>query len=698
MIDYNLIQVSFARAEQPVFTERKGSGIVNFGEKNTFPTYLNDLYNESPKHGAIVQSKATYIFGNGFAKIKDYKNPNDSETWNDLLRKCVLDYEKFYGYYLQIIWNKGGTIASIYHLKYHKVRTNYDNSTFWVKDEWDIYKQISAKDKLKERDYPAFDVNDRKGSQVLFVKSIGDQSDVYPLPSYYQALNYIDADRLMGRHVLGMAKDGFVASKLINFNEGEPSLEQKREIEKALEKKFTGSEGKKFMVAFNKNPANAVTVTDLGTSQLTKEDFTNINLLIQQEIFASHKITSPSLFGIKTEGQLGGRSELRDAYEIFKNTYVNERQQIHEEVFSGLFLLSGIPVEAKIIPTEPIGIELTSEIITGLGLPKKYFLDKLGVNIEDYPATVDDSVIINAINSLSPLVANKVLESMDPNEIRGLVKLPAKLGGTTGAAPLDANGNVVTEMVNDNLKNLTGRQFQNITRIVRQYGSGKITRQMAVASLRSGFGLSEQDITDFLGEELQFSEDVLHHFAEHGEDRSNFILLRQYDLDSEAILPSAFAEVNKLGLDVLGVISKNKNATPEEIAKTVGKDVDVINSVLSDLLTKELITESNGVRKLTKPLSEIADTKIQVLIRYSYEWKSEVPFGQRDTAAHPSREFCKKLMKLNRFYSRKDIQDISLRLGYSVFDRAGGWWTMPNGEHSVSCRHEWKPNVVLKKL
>jgi hypothetical protein len=54
-------------------------------------------------------------------------------------------------------------------------------------------------------------------------------------------------------------------------------------------------------------------------------------------------------------------------------------------------------------------------------------------------------------------------------------------------------------------------------------------------------------------------------------------------------------------------------------------------------------------------------------------------------------------MQLNRMYSRAEIEAISARLGYSVFDRRGGWWTMPNGEHSPSCRHVWQSQTVIKK-
>jgi hypothetical protein len=54
-------------------------------------------------------------------------------------------------------------------------------------------------------------------------------------------------------------------------------------------------------------------------------------------------------------------------------------------------------------------------------------------------------------------------------------------------------------------------------------------------------------------------------------------------------------------------------------------------------------------------------------------------------------------MQLDRLYSRAEIEAISARLGYSVFDRRGGWWTQPNGQASPSCRHRWFSQVVIKK-
>ena len=73
--------------------------------------------------------------------------------------------------------------------------------------------------------------------------------------------------------------------------------------------------------------------------------------------------------------------------------------------------------------------------------------------------------------------------------------------------------------------------------------------------------------------------------------------------------------------------------------------------------------------------------------RYTYEWKKEVPENERDTVEHPSRPFCKKMLALNRFYTRQDIQKIAQFLGYDVMRRVGG----------DGCRHEWVSHIVQKK-
>ena len=92
--------------------------------------------------------------------------------------------------------------------------------------------------------------------------------------------------------------------------------------------------------------------------------------------------------------------------------------------------------------------------------------------------------------------------------------------------------------------------------------------------------------------------------------------------------------------------------------------------------------------KKNKIKQEPASEKMEISVRYSYEWNEDVPENEQDTPEYPSRPFCKKLIELNRLYTRKDIEDISQRLGYSVWDRKGG----------DGCRHRWVAQTVVKKV
>ena len=654
---YHLVKIEFDQAQQPKFEEKKGKNYVEFGARNNYSNYLIELFGESPKHGAIVKGKVNYIYGKGFEDIQ--KNANtQGETWNQILKRSVLDDELHGGYYLQVIYNTLGNIADIYHIEFQKVRASKDLSKFYIKDDWTL-----SDFKEQAREYNAFDPSNPTGAQILFVKQYNPKSDVYPLPSYFQGLNYIESDIQVSRHILGNAKHNFVATKLINFNNGLPQEEEQAEVERDLKNKFSNSEGDRVVIAFNPSKENAIDIVDLGETSLTKEDFTNVNNLIQQEIFASHQVTSPSLFGIKTEGQLGGRSEIRDAYQIFANTYVNERQQAHEEIFSKLMNLAGIPGEHTITPVEPLGFEF-SENVMSANMTRDEIREKLGLKPENAPTTP---------------------------------------GGAS--QPIAA--------ANDSIKNLSGRQYQNVMRIVRQFGNGKINKQQAALMLKSGFGFSDADVDTFLGidddpateEAFADMQDdlLLNMFGACGDDVNAFDVVSTHE--AKNFEQFADVEIDTLKANILDLISKDKRITPEVMATVLKRDLAVINTTLEALKLEGYLTVEGTVmnilspkykpqeRALVEPLKDILggnkSTTTEVLLRYTYA-------GPKDDKNRP---FCARLLQLaeTKLWSRVDIENISERLGYSVWDRRGGWFTQPNGTHRPYCRHRWQVKIVTRK-
>lgn len=660
MIDLRVL--TFAEAKQPKFAEKKGidGGYIKYGENNDYPEYIVDLYNKSSKHSAIIKSKVHYITGNGWSGQPDAQGfidkANRVESLDDLTRKVSLDIEIFGGAYLEVIWDLAGNLAELWHCDYTKIRTNKDNTQFWYKEDW-------KDNKVKPIVVAGFNPKQPVGKQILYVKEYRPNIGIYGLPSYFAALNYIESDIEVSKHILGNAQTGFSASKLITLPNGEPNDEEKRNVDQRLRKTYSGADGKKYMIAFVNDISRKPVVDDLGTSDLTKEDFGKIDELIQTNIFSGHQVTTPSIMGIAEAGKLGSRTEMRDGYEIFKNTYVNAKQMHLESVFNMLAKYRGVESEIKIIPTEPIGLEFTEQTIVSVA-PKEWILEKIGIDMTKYAPAAD------------------------------------------AAAPVQELS------VNEHIKGLKGREWQNMQRIIREFTKGKINREQATAMLKTGYALNDEEVNLWLGaEELEaeFAAQDFSVFYEFGDNKEAYNIWKSKKRFNDESDFYMFADVNQLESDILDQIAKQKDVTPEVLAEVLNEDVDTINNILKDLEDRKILktTETKigkGInsniivsRELVQPLSKtVGNVKPQtteILVRYSYGWKS----GFDNSDLKNSRPFCKTLINANKLYSRSDIESMSARLGYSVWDRGGGWWTMPDGEHSESCRHEWKTNIVTRK-
>jgi len=656
------IQVlTFAEAKQPEYKEKKGEGYMQYGQNNDYPQYLLDLFNKSAKHNAIIRGKVNYIVGNGWAGEQAIvQKVNREETLNDLTKKVALDLELFGGAYIQVIWSvMGGQVAELWHCDYTKIRTNKDNTQFWYKEDWK-----ATRNQEKAEIYNAFNPANPQGVQILYVKEYRPGMNVYSLPGYFGALNYIESDVEVSKHVLGNAQTGFSASKLITLPNGEPSPDEKRAVSRQFDNMYTGADGKKYLLAFVNDVTRKPIVDDLGASDLTKEDFGRVDELIQTNIFSGHQITSPDLFGIATPGQLGSRQQMRDSYEIFNNTYIRYKQMQLEGVFNMLGSYAGLTEELKIMPTDPIGIEFSESVIKEVA-PKEWILEKLGIDPTQYG-------------------------------------IPTETEQPMAASPLS---------VNEHIKGLKGREWQNMQRIIRDFNKGKITREQASSMLKGGYALSDEEVATWLGaEDLEFSEQDFQVFFEFGEDRNNYEVLKSKSRFSDDADFEMFADVTQLQSNILDLIVKDKRITPEVIADTLKEDIGAVKRVIDLLIEKGFIKtsevkqgkgiDSNVIieRELTAPIGKIVEAikpqTTQILIRYTYEWKA----GFNDSDLDTSRPFCKYLVTANKFYTRSDIEQMSARLGYSVWDRRGGWYTKPGtNTHSPSCRHEWRSNIVKRK-
>lgn len=113
---------------------------------------------------------------------------------------------------------------------------------------------------------------------------------------------------------------------------------------------------------------------------------------------------------------------------------------------------------------------------------------------------------------------------------------------------------------------------------------------------------------------------------------------------------------------------------------------------------KKIADTGENLNEAEANSSEIKITKETIVIRYSLEWKESIPENQRkfesqDCYSVNQCGLCEKLFSLDRYYTMRDIQQMSARLGYSVYDNPGG--AVKDGYAICACK--WSRNRLIEK-
>jgi hypothetical protein len=644
----------------PLFIENKSQQWVSYGVENDYPNYLLNLYRRSAKHNAIVNGKVGYIVGKGWTSEEETPAakafldsptfPNAYDSMNDLTQKLTLDMEIYNGFALEVTWSRGGGIAEICHVDFHRVRADKDEKMFYVYDWYDEYEVRQFPQLNQVNQIPAFDPDNRIGKQLFYYRAYSAGVKVYPLPEYLGGTAYIELDVEIANFHVNNIKNNFWGSYLINFPNGIPTPEESDAIERQMKMKFGGTDNAgRFLVNFSDSPETKPELTPLTPSDLDKQ-FDILNKTVQQEIFVAHRVTSPMLFGVKTEGQLGGRAEMVESYEIFKATYIEDRVQRIERSVNYLASFNGV-TGLKLQPTEPISEQLTEAAL---------------------------------------------LQILSRDELREKAGYEPDLATPTEAVAPQEMGNSV-------LAGLSASQQDKMLRVVRKYSKGDLTKEQATIMLQ-GFGLPAEQVDLFLGEPMEFNsdEDKFEEVAmQFGVDADGYQVLRSKPVRFEAdnSLFAEFMEVEpenkELDKKILAEIKRTKKVDADQISRRLDVPLEKVSERIEYLISKGKVTIENRIARIADTPDTAAEEAFE--IRYKYDWRPEFKSNAASLETG-SREFCKTLLRLNKLYTRQDIDQMTTIMGYSVWDRRGEWYTLPGTNISrPSCRHIWQQQIVVRK-
>jgi hypothetical protein len=344
----------------------------------------------------------------------------------------------FGGFSLQIIKTRDGKgIAEIYHLDFSRVRSGKLNEEDKIES---YYYSAHWKDtrKYAPEEYPAFNMDEKGDTQIYYYKTYIPSMSYYPVPDWSAGQRSIEIDIETKNFHMNNLRSGMVPSLFINMNGGIPGEEEQRILTRALEEQYAGTDNAgQAIISFNESKETAPEIIQIPRND-NDSYYSTLSDDITRSILSAHRVSSAELFGIATAGKLGASNEITEHSEYFRKMVIQPFQNCMLPVFNKL-------VSIKFEKPTTFEVKPLSLFLTG--------------DVKENPV-VDDA----------PVVPVQVPDEQEMS-------------------------------VNENIKKLSGREYQGLLRIVREYNKEKITRGQAAQMLMAGYGLTEEQCGAWLGEE-----------------------------------------------------------------------------------------------------------------------------------------------------------------------------------------------------
>jgi len=185
--------------------------------------------------------------------------------------------------------------------------------------------------------------------EVIYLKPYRAGYYYYSPVDYQGGLPYAELEEEIANYHINNIQNGLAPSMLINFNNGVPSEEERRQIEMQIAQKFSGSSNSgKFILAFNDNKDLAATIDPVQLSDAA-DQYQFLSQEATQKLMVAHRIVSPMLLGIKDNTGLGNNAdELKTASTLLDNIVIRPKQ---ETILDGLEMIlhynDGVTEEGK---------------------------------------------------------------------------------------------------------------------------------------------------------------------------------------------------------------------------------------------------------------------------------------------------------------------------------------------------------------
>lgn len=350
--DIRLLQLS--NYVRPQLQENKSKNWVLNGRNNDFYQYIIDRFNGSPTNSAINQSYMDMIYGRGLAS-KNINTPvwinfvtilNPKET-----KKIVADFQLFGEACFQVIKAKNKKdLATIAHLPKQMVVPAIENEEGEIEGYW-YSRDFSKPNKYEPQFYKAFGTSN-DAIEIYRIAPYKPGKEYFSDPDYLSALPYAEMEEELANFYINSIKKGLSAGYVINIPDGGTlTPEQKDELEAKIKAKLTGSpNAMNFVISFNGRDAE-ITIVPFPVNKDQHQQWEYLTSESRQQIMTGHRVISPKLFGIMSDGGLGNNAnELNEAREQLNEFVIKPKQDYITEALQEVLNYYNINLQLYFIP------------------------------------------------------------------------------------------------------------------------------------------------------------------------------------------------------------------------------------------------------------------------------------------------------------------------------------------------------------
>ena len=340
--------IELSQYTTPVITEQRNEGWVDFGKKNDYYQFLIDRFQNSATNNAVINNICKLIYGRGITALDANKKPTDYANFLSLctpddIKRIISDVKMLGQSSIQVHYNKKREVVKFLHLPVNLIRSEKCNEEgeilgYYYSDNWQKTREY------KPLRYDAFGTSNSE-IEILMIQPYSAGMKYYSYVDYQGALDYCVLEEKVSEYLINEVSNSFAPTSIINFNNGQATPEQKRQISEDVTNKLTGSTGKKVIISFNDNP-EAKTTIDSIQLQKAADQYQYLSEESRNKILVGHNVTSPLLFGIATSnGFSSNADELKNSAILFDNMVIRPFQELVIEAFDKILAVNGISLK-----------------------------------------------------------------------------------------------------------------------------------------------------------------------------------------------------------------------------------------------------------------------------------------------------------------------------------------------------------------